>query len=586
MLKTNLFSLTIAILLFSNTFLQSQTNSPIKTAVYFETASADLSVKAKQALTQLVGQIQQFPDYRIDIAAHTDERGTMEYNNQLAEERAQTVEAFLKTKSITTDQFAVKAYGETQQTHNNEQESTRRFNRRVDIIVEPLVWTSTEDIVNALQASTQNHFTIAANAKTKLVGKKGTILWISPNSFEFSAGGGTPSGPIEITFTEALSYDDMIANNLFTSSKGKLLETGGMVKIEAKAANQTLKLKSGRNIKIGVPTPEFDERMNIFMGTGHDMADAPTDWNITNQKPASKLEPSLNFAPKPPTPAREVVKWEFEADYADNLPRAPKSFSNRMPEAPFKESIRYKPPFFQRLLMSKKKKAAKIETLYQQKVASYERRLKRYSRQLAKHKQQVAKYETAKALAAANKEKARLAFYEQPEIKAQQAKFDAVYETALLGHAKKMEEWQSYRDKKIADYEASFEQKGGMNMVDMSRYIFTVNTLGWVNVDVFYKEEGPKGALQLATVTDKNLYAFVLFKSIKSVVQLRPNTEGQYFANNLPIGSTVEVLAIKVEAGKALVAHMETEVKEHQVLDLAFEPTRLKDIREYMTALD
>ena len=340
------------------------------------------------------------------------------------------------------------------------------------------------------------------------------------------------------------------------------------------------------SIKVTVPTPEFDERMSLFLGVGHDETDAPIDWDETNQEPSSSFENQLTFAPKPLSPFKTNVEWEEEMKFKENMPIAPERFTARAPELPVKEEIRYNPPFFQRIFMSKQRKIAKIETIYQQKLKSYHKKKARYDRKLVVHKDAVNVYKKELAIASANKEKARLAFYESPEAKKMQAKFDEQYQQDSLNYKEKLAKWEAYRAKRIADFEASFEQQGNVTRSDMSRYIFTVNTLGWVNIDVFYKSELPKGKLQLANVTDKDLFAFVLFKSINSIVRLRPNGEGVYIASGLPIGEKVEVLAIRVKNGKALMANLETEVSEEQVLDLQFEPARLKDIKGYMAGIN
>ncbi|WP_223295789.1 MULTISPECIES: OmpA family protein [Vibrio] len=71
----------------------------------------------------------------VTIVSHTDQVGSLSYNEQPAERRAQTVVAYLKTK-LDPSQFVweVKAFGELQPVINEESPEANALNRRAFIV--------------------------------------------------------------------------------------------------------------------------------------------------------------------------------------------------------------------------------------------------------------------------------------------------------------------------------------------------------------------------------------------------------------------------------------------------------------------
>ena len=67
--------------------------------VYFDFDSAELAPDAKAALDANVSLLQKYPDVKIQIQGHADERGTTEYNMALGDRRANQVQTYLATKA-------------------------------------------------------------------------------------------------------------------------------------------------------------------------------------------------------------------------------------------------------------------------------------------------------------------------------------------------------------------------------------------------------------------------------------------------------------------------------------------------------
>lgn len=76
---------------------------------------------------------------RLTIVGHTDNVGTNQYNQTLSEHRAQAVNDYLRNKGVLVQRLESLGRGETAPRATNATEEGRRLNRRVEIVVEPIV---------------------------------------------------------------------------------------------------------------------------------------------------------------------------------------------------------------------------------------------------------------------------------------------------------------------------------------------------------------------------------------------------------------------------------------------------------------
>ncbi len=73
---------------------------------------------------------------KISVSGHSDDSGTPEYNERLAESRARTVVGFLIEHGISADQIKIQSFGSTRPLVSNTTTEGRQLNRRVDIRIE------------------------------------------------------------------------------------------------------------------------------------------------------------------------------------------------------------------------------------------------------------------------------------------------------------------------------------------------------------------------------------------------------------------------------------------------------------------
>ncbi|MCS6947037.1 MAG: OmpA family protein [Steroidobacteraceae bacterium] len=98
--------------------------------VVFDTASDQLRPESYPILDGAAEVLKRYSDLRIEVAGHTDSRGSDAYNLDLSQRRAATVLAYLKEKGV-TNALSARGYGERQPIASNRTEEGMQQNRRV-----------------------------------------------------------------------------------------------------------------------------------------------------------------------------------------------------------------------------------------------------------------------------------------------------------------------------------------------------------------------------------------------------------------------------------------------------------------------
>jgi len=107
---------------------------PLKN-VQFEQGEAVLLRSSYPALDRLLALLSENPTMTIELRGHTDNVGPPEKNVQLSQQRVRAVKAYLVRRGIAGSRITGIGLGGTQPMASNEQEDTRRLNRRVEFKV-------------------------------------------------------------------------------------------------------------------------------------------------------------------------------------------------------------------------------------------------------------------------------------------------------------------------------------------------------------------------------------------------------------------------------------------------------------------
>ena len=104
-------------------------------AVLFGFDKSTLSTDAVNNLDKLVSVLNVYPDTDIEVQGHTDSQGTDAYNKKLSVRRASAVSTYLKGQGISSGRIRLIGYGETMPKYDNNTESGRSNNRRVEFLI-------------------------------------------------------------------------------------------------------------------------------------------------------------------------------------------------------------------------------------------------------------------------------------------------------------------------------------------------------------------------------------------------------------------------------------------------------------------
>jgi peptidoglycan-associated lipoprotein len=105
---------------------------------YFDYDKANLRPDALTALqkdsSDLRDILKDYPDYKLTIEGHCDERGSAEYNLALGNKRADAAKDYLVQVGIPAAQFNVVSYGKEKPVCQEQDENCWQRNRRVHIV--------------------------------------------------------------------------------------------------------------------------------------------------------------------------------------------------------------------------------------------------------------------------------------------------------------------------------------------------------------------------------------------------------------------------------------------------------------------
>jgi outer membrane protein OmpA-like peptidoglycan-associated protein len=103
--------------------------------VLFGFDQSNLSGEAKTNLDKLVVVLNSYADTDIELQGHTDNKGSVAYNQSLSEKRARAVSGYLSGQGIARSRVNTIGYGEDVPKYENETADGRTKNRRVEFLI-------------------------------------------------------------------------------------------------------------------------------------------------------------------------------------------------------------------------------------------------------------------------------------------------------------------------------------------------------------------------------------------------------------------------------------------------------------------
>jgi peptidoglycan-associated lipoprotein len=79
--------------------------------IFFDTDSSSIRADAQQTLAKQAQWLNQYPNYKVTVEGHADERGTREYNLALGARRAEATRDYLSSQGVQGNRMRTISYG-------------------------------------------------------------------------------------------------------------------------------------------------------------------------------------------------------------------------------------------------------------------------------------------------------------------------------------------------------------------------------------------------------------------------------------------------------------------------------------------
>lgn len=396
------------------------------------------------------------------------------------------------------------------------------------------VQTSLENDFKTIEQDFQD-FVINANFDTTIICKEGTVFKIRHSSFLIASNLTEVKGTITFQVKEFYKISDILSARLTTHSNENILETGGMLFIQATSNGQLCKLKDNSSIEISFPFTEKKDSMLLFSGS---WTNQKIDWKLFPPNEANQKEIVEEMAAFPggtvalnnfmlrnlvyPDSLADMgiggmVQMDFVIDETGKAKDV--NFKNRSQKG-FKDAIlntfskmpRWKPA---------KRNGVPIKSTYSQAITFYN---------------------------------------EEQNIN------DTIFKN---------------------DFEATINDTNinKVKTADIRQYIFSTSKLGWINCDRFYNSLKPRTDFYVDCGNYTELDIKLVFHSFKAVLDnfaSKPTFKFQ----NIPDDEAITVVVVKKINNDTFISLTESNTNLKSINNLAFEKVTMDKLKQKLEQLN
>lgn len=557
------------------------------TLVHFASDEHRLTTEATSILDAFVLNATAGGEAEFSITGHTDSDADNRYNERLAERRANAVRAYLVERGVPEASIRISAFGERKAIATNGNEEGQALNRRVQVTATVHRWESTAELTERLREGAEQVFRIDPTLEQSLTTAAGATVQLC--SLSLVGKDGQPvTGPVDLRITDALGLESIIGHQLSTMSGNQLLETGGMLKLEATdEAGNALLLDPTKPMTITLPTEVKKDGMQLFLsdnGSNWATAQAPINsWSVQDEG----LSQTTKYKNPP------ALKWPAMTylQYTGGTPEPHKPIAPAMPREPRKpERERYNTAWSWWSFTSKAAHAAADQARFDKAHDAYLARMEKYHRQVKQYKADSAAFpqrleEHAEAMGqwACDEEDAAAAWQRdvyQPAFEQYMLRREAVRPR----NDSIMAAWRAERDSLFGAYIVGEDTAALASSGLLNAYVMNVSSLGWINCDRFYASRAPQSiiAFRDPDATDEEVY--LVFTNIHSILPIRKTSGDHYCSPSVPVTEPATLFAYKVEDGKPMLCR--TAVDRSASQSLRFKPSSFAEIRSVLKELD
>jgi hypothetical protein len=564
------------VLLLLTVFLTVNLNAAVikdTASVFFDTDKHDLQNEGMEALASVLDNIPIDADASWVIHGHTDNRGSLDYNHSLSRRRATEVRTYLISAGVDSSLIHMDYYGETLPVAPNTAMSNLKQNRRVELSVQWYQFETLEEMEAEWRSGSET-FQIKPDRDTIISGRQGTRILIESNAFVDSQGRPITES-VNFQLTEALSMESFILNGLATMSGDHMLESGGMLKMEAlTASGQQVFIDPEMPLSVRVPTDSVRPGMQLFA------SDDGGSWSKEGQKIGDSLKVRIRPYPSYVIPKYLMPTYKPDLSTKPRRPRTPSYVKE--PNEPRQESYVPKEKWFSKL--TEKEKRSYFMKEYNQAYQEYLIDMEHYERGIQSYKRDSVQYEKNKLyykhdLAMWNQkiDKEKLEYKKSEEYLAAIAERDSIIKDVSRDYQEELRIWRVERDKLKQEAFEKMVALGYGNQSLLDQYALSVNTLSWINIDRFYKQD-MNNAIQV-TVKDKDDIperVLIVFKELNCVLPMR-KADSYYTQGKIPPTANGEIFAYRIRKGKPEMYN--ERISPNGEMDLKFTQCKFSDIK-------
>ena len=553
------------------------------TIVYFSSDEHALDEKAKESLSAFLQRINLTGDWEFQIQGHTDQEGDHNYNDALSERRAESVKNYLEGTGIDTQFLFTEAHGKTHLLFRDSDAQSKQKNRRVKVVFKRFYFETVDELMTELARSTKNNFQIDPSTVNNLQCEHGSTVFIPENAFVDQLGN-LYLGSVNVMVTEALTYHDFFANGLQTLSDGKLLQTGGMMEIQAIAeSGDTLYLNDSTSLSIALPIGRGSRLDGMSLFT----SDNGANWVPTGIPSASSTTLQLPAKPTLGYSAMRLPRFVFDENTRPKYPSEP--MYPIAPRQPRQESYNRKSQWYE--VFSKRKIAIENQMRFERALVNYDAKvnkyleaIEKYHRDIQNHPRWVAEYK----IKLAAWEEGRLLSekdFNEKDWKEASEKITEINAEERAKYNRAFAVWDSIYSIRMVEYNKMLVRLGFPSGADPNSYLFEVSNLGWINCDKFYNVPDEKKFQMVARLPESDVSPNVLIvlPNLKSVVSCGQESAKYFRSPSIPQDEEVIVIAYAIEEGGIRVAHSRTKGK--IAVSLEYRPIGLSAFRKFLNDL-
>lgn len=260
--------------------ISARAQQTVMELVHFATASSVLSENEKSKLDKLVQSMEGKKIVSISVLGHTDNAGSIEYNQQLSSQRANVVSTYLEGKL--NAKITIGFRGEATPVAMNQNENGKQLNRRTEIIIvlaPPAPAPPPVQVQSFREEKELQIFSAVINNDTiRIQAKEGSALKIPPGSLRYKDGRAA-TGEIQVLIREYLNVGDMVLAGMYTEYKDGFLETRGTIDFQIKQNEDSILINPNIPVIVRIPTDNPKQDMQVFMSAGLD-----SSWQNSNVK--------------------------------------------------------------------------------------------------------------------------------------------------------------------------------------------------------------------------------------------------------------------------------------------------------------